>query len=166
MVMMIGYQNCAKAPTSQENNPFVEQEKVIGTTSQFHKVVFDPALELGSLQKSADSKRVEIDVSGGALKIISGPSSQVSQCSVDVDRLQQLKSLLSISQVCEPGPLPEGTAVCMAYAMADVELANEDESVKLRSNMCHSGTFLCDGNDKKLRELLSDLRDNPPASCQ
>lgn len=176
LATVIAFQNCAKPPGSQPASQSGSEpvggtsdgSKVVGTTTSYNHVVFDPNLETSVANKTqvTVSKRLEIDIDTGQMVLsVLNPSISV-QCQIDVDRGQRLKSLLSISRVCEPGPLPAGVVSCLALSMADLKLSNPSRSLLLRRPLCNAGTFLCDGNDEKLRALLADLRDNPPVDCQ
>lgn len=162
LLLLGGFQNCGKSGNSAPSGPASgsASESVIGTTSAYKKIVYDPALELSV---SLPNTHLEVDVDAGTLSL--ALASATLQCTVDAVRLAALKELLATSKVCVPGPLPEGSVSCMAISGADVELTDGVSSVQLRRIVCNSGIFLCDGNDEKLRDILADFRANPPASC-
>jgi hypothetical protein len=131
---------------------------VIGSTAVYKKIVYDPLLEL-----KRTSNRLEIDIEAGVIS--TNVSGSAKSCTLDAGRLNQAREILQTSQICEPGPLPPGSVSCLALGAADIELSNDTSGVQLRPVICHSGTFLCDGNDARLRALILDLGTNPPAGC-
>lgn len=163
---LFAYQNCSQTlkgqnPDGSEN----KSEEVIGNGADYTKLVYDPYLE-GSYPNAPASKKLEVDTQSGVMKL-SSSSATAKTCTVDTARLDQLRDVLSKAQICKPGPLPDNTAVCMALALADIELSNAaNAKIQLRPLMCNNGTFLCAGLDDVLRGLLGELRDNPPVSCQ
>ena len=154
--LVLAFQNCAKnqsAPSTAAGAAAAEE--IIGPASTYTKIVYDRHLEVA--RPDEDSPRLELDLNGGRLSI------DGAACALDETRLSSLRALLAQSSVCKPAPLAPGMAACMAIGLADIELsAGSGESVQLRPLICHNGTFLCDGNDKILREILNDLALNSP----
>lgn len=170
LALVMCFQNCGKpgmssATVGDQVASGQKTERVIDTASQFNKVVYDPGLEYAY---GPSGSRVEIDVDQGSVAIGSSGAPPTEHCTLDADRLDSLEEILSISKICEPGPMPPGTVSCMAAGVADIELSSDSStnSVKLRPLVCNSGVFLCDGNDQVLRALLADLKANPPAGCK
>ena len=162
-VLLLAFQNCGKSLTpSSSDNVGAEQgkETIIGSTAAYKKIVYDPALESSRIPTTT---HVELNLDDGSLTAILGGTTY--QCIVDSSRLSVARSLIAISKLCKPGPLPPNMVSCMAIRLADVQLSNTTESVLLREVYCDNGTYLCDGNDEKLRSLIADLQANLPANC-
>lgn len=154
--LLLAFQNCAKnqSATSTAENA---SEQVIGSASSYTKIVYDPRLE--SRYEALPATRVELDLKAGRVTV-----NDVA-CELDEARLGSLRALLAQSNVCRPAPPPPNFASCMAIGLADIELSGErGTAVQLRPLVCNNGTFLCDGNDKILREILKDLEQNSPCS--
>ena len=153
MILLVGaYQNCSRVDTPSPNRT-EGSETIIGLTSAYSRVEYDPMLEMGG-----SNQKLEVDV-GGGLKI-GGKS-----CALDSIRRQRLVDIFSHSRICQPAPLPPGTAVCLALGLADTRLSNASQSIVLRPVVCHNGTYLCDGFDGQLRNLILELIQNPPSGC-
>ncbi|MGE4132719.1 MAG: hypothetical protein AB7F86_13835 [Bdellovibrionales bacterium] len=166
--LALTFQNCAErlqTENAQNDATPDSPDVVLGSASGFDKIVADPYLEGSNLANLPASVRLEINLSSGQMMQLSRPSNNSVTCAVDSNRLTALRDLIASAQICEPGPLPPNTAVCMAYSMADIELSGGGTSLQLRPVMCHSGRFLCSGLDSVLRELLHSLRDSPPPGC-
>jgi hypothetical protein len=160
-VLLIGFQNCAKAPGTDAGATGLSQGLVIGVTSQFTKLTFDPQLE-SRLQKTGDSSTaLDIDLDSGSVVYREGSASKT--CRLDGEREQELRRLLSAGRVCK---LPEVSVSCMALSLADIKLASADDSVLLRKPLCNNGTYLCDGDDDTLRGIIQDLLTHPLVNCQ
>jgi hypothetical protein len=157
---LLFFQNCGKvaAPSDGSASDNQKSETVIDSASRFKKISYDPAGAYGAaklhLDLSLDSGALTADVDGISYS-----------CALDSARLAEAREIIAASNICQPGPLPPGTAVCMAASIPDVLLSNDADSVQLQPVVCHFGTFLCDGNDARLRALLTDLRENLPANC-
>ena len=163
-ILLIAFQNCGQSGNSSASSIRATDsggsQAVIGTTAAFKKIVYDPRLEI---TQSATSGHVELDLDNGAATLVLDTSTY--DCTVDAVRLQAARDILATSEICKPAPLPAGEASCDAIGLADLELSNASASVELRPVVCNSGTFLCDGNDLKLRDLIADLKANLPVNC-
>lgn len=162
---LAAFQNCGHMDSAETSglNP-LQSEKVVGATDLYDKVVFDPQLEMGqAVSKSSSVPRLTVDLAQGSVEISNGTSNL--NCQIDSDRLDSLRQIMASAKICEPGPLPPDAVSCMAVAMADISLSNDDSTLLLRNVTCNYGTFLCDGQDSVFRALLVDLRDHPPAGC-
>ncbi len=162
LILAIGFQNCSS--TEFANKPSddnqVTKDTVIGSAASLFKIDYDPGLEFRPQPYPGPNPiRVQVDLKAASL--IRTANGVPQSCELSVENLNELKDLLSSSEICEPGPLPDNVAVCMAYSMQDIELSDDVRSVRLRPVMCHSGQFLCDGNDARLRAILQRLRDAP-----
>lgn len=158
---LLAFQNCAENPSGQDRQPFSPSEKVIGPTANFNRIAFDPNLEFAIVP---GVRRLDIDISTDSMTL-SDKTVGSKSCPIDSSRALALESIITNSHICEPGPLPDGMSVCMAIGIADIKLANSSESILLRPLICQSGTWLCGDKDIQLRQLLVDLRDNPPLGC-
>jgi hypothetical protein len=165
--LILGFQNCAKSKLSSGADAGLSQgvSEVTGVTSQYSKVTYDINMELGAgIASASSSEAVDVDLDQG-LVIFRSRAGQKS-CALDVSREQKLRGLLSVGRVCKVRP-PEGAAVCMAISLADIRLANSNDSILLRPiGSCFNGIFLCDGDDQILREILADIIKNKPSACQ
>jgi hypothetical protein len=163
---MIAFQNCGKAAdiatagadTPANTDP--NSQKVIGQSSAYTKITYDPQLEFSTANSNG---HVDLDLATGTLNLVLDTASY--NCTLDAARLQQARELIAGSQICEPGPLPPGYVSCMGIAVADIELSNSSANILLRHENCNNGTFLCGDNDAALRALLNDLKANLPAGC-
>lgn len=167
--LMVGFQNCGPAGVQEEataniggSNPTVA-ERVIGSTQNYKKIIFDPLLGLDSHTRQASMPHLELDVEDGKMQISKDGS--LSQCVMDSQRLEALRTILGSARVCVPPSLGPNEARCMAIGVPDIQLADSTKNVFLRPNICQSGVFLCDGLDETFREILADLRDHPPEGC-
>ena len=160
--LVLAFQNCAQKGALTADATGDAHEQVIGTTSSYTKVVYDRRLESVNAPDGGQP-RIELDLSAGEVQIRDAAGTRV--CALDEARLGSLRALLAQSHVCKPAPPASGSVQCMAIGLADIELSSASgESVQLRPPVCSQGTFLCDGNDKILRELLVDLASNSPCN--
>jgi len=161
LITIAAFQNCAKTQAANPSPaPEAKSEIELESAASFNQIVYDSQLEFSSVSSNG---HVEVDLTAGTASITLDQSTYA--CNLDQSRLQSLRKLMSTSQICEPGPLPPGTAICLAIAEADLKLANSTASILLRPAACNNGTFLCDGNDSKLRGILADLKTNLPTDC-
>ena len=168
--VMTGFQNCGSPQNIQSTKDYenkvanAAQQEVLGSVSNFNKIVYDPLLEVGAQNKAFSLPRIEIDVEAGSVRVASGAANL--DCQLDSTRLDAIKSILATAKVCEAKQEAVANSVrCMANASADIQLSNGQSSVLLKPNMCGAGVFLCDDLDKAFREVLNSLRDNPPVNC-
>jgi hypothetical protein len=109
---------------------------------------------------------IDLNIDNSILTV-NGSNNLQRSCSLDLLRVDKLKSILSSSQICKPQPIGEDQVVCLAISTTDIVLRNEDSSqhVELAKEMCNTGTFLCGDKDQMLREVLTDILHNPPLEC-
>ena len=161
--LMIAFQNCAKAPASSNALGGTSSGvTVLGATSSYSKVTYDPNLEG---RTGAVAQHLDIDLDAGTV------ASGGKTCQLDVSRGQRLKALLSVGRVCQPDHSqdPTGVVNCLAISLADIKLADSSgaESVLLNKVTCGNGTYLCDGDDAELRSIIADLIAHPViTNCQ
>ena len=173
IMLVLAFQNCGNSMNSAGSGQATlnsgtpaDSQKIIGTTASFKKITYDPAPTFtigngGNMQR--DSVHVELSTDTGLLGVeVLGTS---YACTLDPQRLSEAREILSSSKICETDALVSGTVSCMAVGLPDVVLSNDNSSVQLKPVICHSGTFLCDGNDRRLRSLISDLKENLPSNC-
>ena len=127
-------------------------------TYDFVEFVFDSVHSRGAF----DGHNVlSIDIQKNQLTVAHGGQTS-GQCPVDLERLEQLRSILTNAQVCKPPPVPEGQVTCLAFAAPDVSITNARERVELAPVICNSGAFLCEGRDEALPSVLIHLAKNIP----
>ena len=165
--LLVLFQNCAQVgPSASVDLPKGNSsEKVIGDASQFNSIIFDEQLEMPAQyqQQKVGAERLVIDLQSGNMSLGENTATPKS-CGVDNQRLNELRSIVQSASICEP--IKTEDAVCMAIGMADIQLSNKEKTVELRPVICSNGTYLCDGLDQVFRDILKDLRANPPAGCQ
>ena len=152
-VLTAMFQNCAKHPGGLQATSaagITGGVQVVGTASSYNKI--DVLSQNGS--------SFSIDLANHSVVSSSG------SCNVDTSkdsRIAQLSSLLQQASVCKPAEVAADQAVCMAIAVSDIKLSDSSSTLELAKEVCHTGTFLCDGMDDILRAKLADLQANPPA---
>jgi hypothetical protein len=158
LALNAAFTNCGK-PASHSSSTAgdpASADQVIGNTASYTKVVYNAGRDLPSPSLPA----LGVSVDSGTMQLSSSAA-----CTVETGRLQELRELLATSSICQPAPLPPGSAECMAIGVADVELSDPSSALYLRPVICNAGTYLCAGNDQVLRDLLQDLVVNPPNDC-
>jgi hypothetical protein len=151
LLSFVMFQNCGRAMGGSAGPPTPSpDQRIIVEPSNYNKVVYT-APQSGS--------QFGVDVDAGSLEF------NGQNCNLNAARVAALKDILSGAQVCEPGDLPPGTAVCLALGVPDIELFDGSYTVQLRPVICHSGIFLCDGRDQKLRDLLLQVAADPASAC-
>jgi hypothetical protein len=156
---VFAFQNCGPAPVSTSSHS--STEVVVASTQDISKVTYDPELETSLV--SSTKPLLSVDVSSGQMTIRSS-SGTLKSCALDSSRLAALDQILAAGKICKPAPLGKDMYTCLAIGLADVKLEGADTHF-LRPEICHSGTFLCDGQDAAFRTALADLVTNPPAAC-
>ncbi len=173
-VVILLFQNCGKAPSSLTGSTSVSQsatstESVLGVTSGLNQISYNAninSVAVSSKSAAQAAKVVDVSLDNGSYTLTDLSTQQKVKCQMDVTQEQALKSLLSISRICQP-VIDSAIMYCMALpAGEDVVLSNAERKVGLAKPICHNGTYLCDGNDEKLRAELELLRQTDPASCQ
>lgn len=157
-VLLFGFQNCGSSPSGFANSgSSTGGGNIIASTSNVDKLVYTPADS--SMLASKTTAPISIDLESGQETIGS------QSCTLDVDRLSTFRDLLVDATVCEPAPLPPGSAECMAIGIPDIKLESQSGSIQLRPVICNNGVYLCGNRDQQLRTLLQDLIQNPPPGC-
>lgn len=163
------FQNCGssemKSSTLSTESASQEEEKVVDSTTSYSRIIYDQSLE-GLPYGNFQPPRLDLNLERGTLSLDIRSQQRTFNCQIDAARLAALRDLMASSKICVPTPPPPGMNVCMAMGVADIELVGAGKSTLLRPPICFTGRFLCAGADEKLRELLSSLRDTPPANCQ
>jgi hypothetical protein len=174
--LLVLFQNCAQQPTSVDGAAVASaggtpsgEESVVGVTSDLDHITYDAALsgKVYSKDEVLNSGRRVVDVwlNDGSFSIKDLSSKAEWSCRLTVTQEQALKSLLSVSRVCQPAPNPQEIR-CLALPVGeDVVLSNDQRKVGLARVICKNGTYLCDGNDEKLRALLEVLRQSDVNAC-
>lgn len=169
-ILILGFQNCAKTAGGSRTGGGSSSSLgvVVGPTSQYTKLTFDPALESAVQKTSSGTVSIEADLSTGTINYKDSSNSSTKSCALDTDREQKLKQLLSVGRVCHPDVGAADAVHCLAVSLADIKLASADgsDTVLLRKPLCSNGTFLCDGDDDILRAEIQDLLTNRPVGCQ
>lgn len=161
-MMLMVFQNCGENPeliATQPGGVQAKTERIIGEPTTFEKVTYSPDGNTGA------GFKMQLELSTGQMSVAPVDSASAKSCALDDSRLQSLRTLLTNARVCEPGPLPDGMASCMAVSVADIELSDGAHSTSLRPTICHNGVFLCQDKDADFRKILEDLRQNPPSGC-
>ncbi len=157
LTLIAGFQNCGntlKAPGSDSGGhqaPSVD-EKVIGHAGATERLLYIQN------QVTPPSNGLELELKSGALQV------GAKSCVLDATRLEQIRSLLATSAICEPA-LPPGAVACMAIGIPDIQLISGASTIELRPVVCHNGVYLCGGADQTFRSLLNEIRAQPPAGC-
>lgn len=155
-IAMLAFQNCGQVARQKSEPDLLKDgtgEIAIADASTYYKIIYDPALEMLAPGPS-DNTRLELNLKTG--QAIAGRAGSQVTCAIPAATLQQLNTLFADAKVCQ-AVLPPGTAVCMAYPMADIELSNDTSKQLLRPQMCAAEIFLCEGRDATLREIIRQL---------
>ncbi len=187
LACLILFQNCSRGavtPSSTQLSKGIEKtptsgiqiandSQVIDQSAQYTQIIFsqpDSRYEnngIHTLKLSVDLLKgtMELQPMYGAKASASDPS---VSCLLDDVRLQNLNSLLSTSRICKSAELKSGEVACMAIAVSDIQLLNPaaNSMTELRADICHSGIFLCDGDDERFRALLKDVVASSAAACK
>lgn len=156
-VLLLGFQNCGSSPSGFANSGSGPAGNIIASTSNVDKLVYTPADS--SMLASKTTSPISIDLESGQESI------GTQSCTLDMNRLSAFRNLLVDATVCEPAPLPPGSAECMAIGIPDIKLEGQSGSIQLRPVICNNGVYLCGDRDQQLRTLLQDLIQNPPPGC-
>lgn len=168
------FQNCGKAPTSLSGQTSQSQsetvsENVLGVTSGLNQISYNANINAGPVSSKAaaqSAKLVDVALDDGSFVLTESSTQKKVKCKLDVTQEQSLKSLISISRICQP-VIDSSSMHCMALpAGEDVVLSNSERKVGLAKPVCYNGTYLCDGNDDKLRAELELLRQADVTNCQ
>jgi hypothetical protein len=173
--LLVLFQNCAKQPTSISGSevtagaPAAAEVSVVGTTADLNHITYDAALSGKVYSKdeilTQGRRVVDITLEDGSYVISDLRSQEKWSCNLTVTQEQAIKALISVSRVCQPVPNPNEVR-CMALPVGDdVVLSNDRRKVGLAKVVCQTGTYLCDGNDDKLRALLEVLRQTDVQGC-
>ena len=188
LLVTLSFQNCGQGQFTKSQNQIAdglsqttdqtvvaEREQVIDQGSGYSQIVFHKTSEkfdrmgpIGTVSK--------INLASGAMTQVKtadyGSASVAGSgltCRIDDTRLQRLSSLLASSRICRSAAELQNDVVnCAAIAISDLQLINQTsgDQIELRANVCNSGVFLCEGLDQQFRDLLADIAQNLPATCQ
>lgn len=157
-LLLLAFQNCKGQQVASES----KDDVVLGSAEGYSEVsLLYTHTTLMDYQRMGHPL-LTLNRTNGELKI---ENTSVQTCTLEAARLEKVNQIFSGSQICEPAPLPPDTAHCLAIGMPDIELRNGGETILLAGEICNTGTFLCDGKDKLLREFLRELAANPPVDC-
>jgi len=167
------FQNCGKAPAGDQGSAtsqsVVPTETVTGVTSGLTQISYNANINSAKVSGKASVQTalvVDVSVDQGFFTLTDLATQKKLKCSLSVTREQNIKAILSTSRICQP-VINANSMYCMALpAGEDVVLSNAERKVGLAKPICHSGTYLCDGNDDKLRAELESLRLADSSSCQ
>lgn len=156
------FQNCAKLDGQPLEDPDEgSAAKIVGDTRIYNSILYDYSYRYGPAMLGPSISQIQISLNSGEGALLSG-GTVVKSCSLSSTLLSSMRNLLASAKVCEPGPLPPGSAVCMAMPMPDIQLSNGQDMLQLSGLICNSGVFLCDGLDVEFRQLLKQA----VAACQ
>ena len=151
LFVAVAFQNCGPSPIADSSGPDSDQKVIVEADAKSF-------LQVKFLTRQDDKyEMIEIDRNSKQLKMTRVDQSQ-EICELNEQDSAELASILNGASICSPGPLPEGTAVCMAIGMEDIELTDETGNKSwLRPVICNNGRYLCDDKDKALRALLKEI---------
>lgn len=181
-VAVFAFQNCSRSQIESVLGPNINSSvgsggslvqgevKVIGLTAGLSYLRFDPSLTMVALEPSQLSavNILEVDLLSGryTLKAKIG-GLEVGPCALATEDEQNLQALMSVSRICQPGGAASSTQVhCQAIPIEDILLSSDNRQVGLSAVLCGTGTYLCDGQDQKLRDILAQLLKSGLNNCQ